>query len=144
MTLVKHAFPNPSFVRSFDDLFTRGSFVPSGRTNWNNTPSVNVKETDAAFHIEMAAPGMNKEDFKIAVKEETLIISSERKSNNEQKTERYTRKEWNYSAFSRKFSLPENINAAEIVAEYENGVLKVILPKVEQKTAENEIEVKIK
>lgn len=144
MTLIKHTYPNPSFVRSFDDLFTRGSFFPTGRMNTGNIPSVNVKETDQAYHIEMAVPGMSKEDFKVAVKEDSLVISSEKKSTSEESNEKFTRKEWSYNSFSRSFSLPETVNREGIQAEYENGVLKVVLPKVEEVIKNKTIEVAVK
>lgn len=144
MTLIKHSYPNPSFVRSFDDLFTRGSFFPTGKLNSGNIPSVNVKETDEAYHIDMAAPGMAKEDFKVTVKEDSLVISSEKKTASEETNEKYTRKEWNYNSFSRSFTLPETVNREGILAEYENGVLKVVLPKMEEVKKNKAIEVTVK
>lgn len=92
-------------------------------------PAVNVKERDDSFEIELTAPGLKKEDFKINIENRMLMISSETKKEEEEKNEKFTRKEFNYSAFSRSFSLPENVTEDDLSAKYENGLLKITLAK---------------
>jgi HSP20 family protein len=93
-----------------------------------------VKETADSYEVEMAAPGMNKEDFKIELDNNTLTISSETKSENEEKDgERYARKEFSYQSFQRSFQLAkEVVDSDNIQARYENGVLKLSIPKREE------------
>ncbi|HTI90792.1 MAG TPA: Hsp20/alpha crystallin family protein, partial [Puia sp.] len=81
--------------------------------------------------VSLAAPGMKKDDFNIDVEGGTLTISAETKEEKEEKDERYTRKEYSYSSFSRSFALPDWVNKEKIDATYENGLLKVLLPKTE-------------
>jgi HSP20 family protein len=121
----------------FDDFFARDLW------NWNSNnnsstdttiPLVNIKETNENFEVEMAAPGMNKEDFKVELDGNVLTITSEKKSENEVKDgERYSRREFSYQSFQRSFQLPkEVVDADKIEAKYENGVLKLVVPKKEE------------
>jgi len=82
--------------------------------------------------LSLAAPGMKKEDFKIDVDGNILTISSEKEENKEDKNKKFTRKEYSYSSFSRSFSLPEEIKQEKINAKYEDGVLKISLPRKEE------------
>jgi len=131
MNLVKrNSLPFPSLV---DEFLKQDWF--GGVQNYGATvPAVNIKETDTAFSLELAAPGKTKEDFAIEIDHNVLTISSEVKSENEQKddTGRYTRREFSYSSFRRAFTLPDSINSDTINATYENGVLHVTLPKKEE------------
>ncbi|MFM2207839.1 MAG: hypothetical protein RL213_1814 [Bacteroidota bacterium] len=102
----------------FDDFF---------RKDW--IPAVNVSETDKSYDIELAAPGLKKEDFHIKVENGVLTISSEKKTEKETKEKNYTRKEFNYSSFSRSFTLPENVKEDGIKASYDNGLLKLNVVK---------------
>ena len=95
-------------------------------------PAVNVSENTKDFKVSVAAPGMKKDDFKIDVEGDMLTISAETKQEKEEKDEKYTRKEYNYSSFSRSFTLPETVNKEKIEATYENGVLQLVLPKTEE------------
>lgn len=99
-----------------------------------NTPAVNVKENDDKFIVEVAAPGMKKEDFEIELNNNLLSISSEVKEENktEDKEEKYTRREFRYASFKRSFTLPESIDNSKIAADYKDGVLKIELPKREE------------
>jgi HSP20 family protein len=92
-------------------------------------PAVNVKELDKVFEIEMAAPGLNKKDFKINIENGMMTIFTEKREEKEEKEENFTRREFNYSSFTRSFNLPENIDPEKIDAKYENGILKVLLNK---------------
>ncbi len=124
----------PIFRSVFDDFFTKDLF------DWNSKhfsdlgstlPSVNVKETERGFNVELAAPGMQKEDFNIELKHNVLTISSEQKDekSEEDYDGRYTRREFNYQSFSRSFTLPENADHSKIEASYDDGVLYVSIPK---------------
>jgi HSP20 family protein len=96
-------------------------------------PSVNVKENENNYEIEVAAPGMKKEDFSIAVENRILTISADIKEEKEAKEDKYTRREFVATSFTRSFSLPENADENNIQAHYENGVLRVNVPKVQEK-----------
>lgn len=124
----------------FDDYFSKDFFDWTNKnfTDFGSTlPSVNIKEVDTAYNIEMAVPGFKKEDFKISLDRNVLTISSEKKEEKEDKNEKFTRREYNYQSFSRSFTLPENSNAENISAEYKDGILKVSIPKKEIKPVEN-------
>jgi HSP20 family protein len=131
MTLVKH---HPYQVNNlFDELFNN---FPA---NWGKEaqqgfaiPPANIHETDDAYHVELSAPGRNKEDFSINVDNGLLTIGYEKKESAEKKEYKTIRKEFSYRSFKRSFSLDEKINTAGIQAKYENGVLLVLLPKKEE------------
>ena len=95
-------------------------------------PSVNITENADAYNVALAAPGLKKDDFKIDVEGAMLTISCEKEDSSEEKDERYTRKEYSYSSFSRSFNLPDEVNSEKIDATYHDGVLKLILPKKEE------------
>lgn len=93
------------------------------------TPSVNVVELANSFRIEVAAPGLEKGDFKLNLDKDLLTINVAREEKNEETGEKFYRREFNYSSFERKFRLPETVNQEGIKASYDNGVLNVSLPK---------------
>ncbi len=95
-------------------------------------PAVNIKEEKDKFVLELAAPGMSKDDFKINLDNNQLTISSERKNEKKEKEDNYTRREFVFSSFSRSFTLPKTINVDKINADYKNGVLSLVLPKKEE------------
>jgi HSP20 family protein len=129
MNLIKrNSVPFPSII----DELLKPDWL-GGIQNFNtNLPAVNIKETDSSFGIELAAPGKTKEDFNIEIDHNVLTISSEVKSEKEETEGKYTRKEFSYSSFRRSFTLPETVNAENINATYENGVLHVSLPKKDE------------
>ncbi len=101
--------------------------------NWDmshDVPAVNVKEDKEAFLIEVAAPGMKKEDFKLEIENGVLTISAVAEERKEEKTEEFRRQEFSYHNFRRSFWLPENVDGDQIMANYENGLLKLRLPKM--------------
>lgn len=98
----------------------------------NYLPATNVVETENGFELELASPGLSKEDFKIDIENNLLTISSEKEINNEHKEKNYTRKEFMVSSFSRSFNLPKTVDLDKIKAEYKDGILKVELPKKEE------------
>lgn len=92
-------------------------------------PAVNVNEKEKEFEIEMAVPGMKKSDFKIETENSTLTISSEKEETSEQKEKDMMRREFNFTSFCRSFNLPENCSEDRISAHYQDGILKVTIPK---------------
>lgn len=130
MALVKFKDSFPSFLDEFfgGDIFSstkNSSFIG------NSLPAVNVKENNTNFQLEVAAPGMKKGDFKIELENNILGISSETREEKTEEEENYTRREFSYSSFRRTFSLPETVNEDDISAKYDNGVLKITIPKKE-------------
>ena len=134
--LAKRNIFYPTFTSLFGDFFdkefsdwTTSNFSPTQTT----LPAVNIKETDDNFEVVMAAPGMNKKDFKINLDDNLLTISSEKENDNEEKNEKYTRREYSYQSFTRSFTLPKNVvDATKISAKYENGELYIEIPKREE------------
>lgn len=122
----------PSFYNIFNDIFSDEVF--NVKPNGSVVPAVNVKEDDGTFSLEVAAPGLNKEDFKVKVDKDILTISSEveNKTEDTDSAGKYTRKEFSYRSFQRSFTLPESVDGDGINAKYENGVLHVSLPKREE------------
>jgi HSP20 family protein len=101
--------------------------------NFLSMPAVNIKNNADAFEIELAAPGLKKEDFNIEVEEDLLKLSVEKKQESEENSENYTRKEFNYSSFHRSFTLPKNIvDKDQVRAVYVDGILKVSIPKLQE------------
>lgn len=104
-----------------------------GTQKWNpSLPKVNIKDHGDGFEIELAVPGMKKEDFNIEVDAEVLTISSETKEEKQEKREQYTRREFFQSSFKRTFALPETVDGSKIDATYVDGILKLTLPKKEE------------
>jgi len=133
MTLVKRNGRSSMTPSIWDNFFNRDLF------NWDNNfantgssiPAVNIKETPESFLVEMAAPGMEKKDFKIELDGSALTISSEKQNESEDREgDNYSRKEFSYHSFYRTFHLPkEVVNADKIQAKYENGLLRLDIPK---------------
>lgn len=92
-------------------------------------PSANVIENDNEFKLELSAPGFDKKDFKVEIQEGMLNISAEKENKTEETKENYRKKEFSYSSIRRSFALPENVKDEKIDAKYENGILKLVLPK---------------
>lgn len=111
------------------DFFGADDFNFDRSITSNVVPAVNVAEDEKKYEIELAAPGMTKEDFKINVEKGMLTISAERKEEKEDKQKNYTRQEYSYLSFSRSFAMPDNAIEDDIKARYENGVLKLEVGK---------------
>lgn len=120
------------FNRQFNPFFGVSDVAPRVTTA---QPAVNVKEDETAFHIEVAVPGFKKEDFAINLLNNRLTISAKQEQK-EEKTEKFTRREFGYTAFERSFQLPKNVDVEQIQAAYTDGILKLDLPKVEVKQPE--------
>ena len=130
MSLIKYNRRNPNqLVRFFDDPFTKAFF---GENNLNR-PAVNVQETEDGYQLEVVAPGRNKDDFKLEVNDQILTVSYEVENNTEEQHKGFTRREYRFDSFKRSFHLDEKIiNDEAISASYQDGILRVILPKREE------------
>ena len=104
-----------------------------------NEPAMNIKETETAYEVELAAPGLSKDDFEVFIDNGYLNIYAEKESNIENREDNYTRKEFNYSSFKRSLMLPDNVKEEEIKATYEEGVLKFNLTKAEKGIESNPV-----
>jgi HSP20 family protein len=135
MTLVRTKTKTNHYPGLFDNLFfpefngwTRGNLISSQPSQ----PKVNIKEGDHLFMLEIAAPGLEKKDFKIQLDQDLLTVSCDKKEENLKEGERYSKREFSYQTFQRAFTLPENIDAEMITADYHNGLLLIQIPKKEE------------
>lgn len=127
----------PSFVNPFNVAAEFGRPVISRYYNsLPSVPAVNVKETEHAFELALAAPGLKKEDLNVRVLKNQLTISYKSENKTDETTEKFTRQEFSTSQFERSFRLPKNVDAEQIKASYTDGILTVELPKVVVKEAE--------
>ncbi|MDX2246436.1 MAG: Hsp20/alpha crystallin family protein [Bacteroidia bacterium] len=131
MTLVKR---NRFFPTTLWDDFLKNDWLDTTPGFNSPLPAVNIKETPENFLLELAAPGMSKDDFKVNLENNVLTISSSKENKHEETNEdgAYTRREFSYSSFSRSFRLPEMVNSEKIEAKYTDGVLYLTLPKREE------------
>ena len=135
---------NRNFFPSFSRIWDDDDFFNRGMLNWDTSnfstsdttlPAVNIKETENSYEVEMAAPGMRKEDFKIELDNNILTISSEKSEESREGNgnERYSRREFSYQSFQRSFTLPkEVVDEDKIEAHYKEGVLQLSIPKKEK------------
>ncbi|CAN5809753.1 Hsp20/alpha crystallin family protein [soil metagenome] len=127
MTLTKHNYRTVNDL--FDEFFRPNTWAKEGTLT---TPPVNIHETNDSYHLELVAPGLNKEDFKVNLEKGLLTISYEKKAEAENKDYKTHRKEFTSTNFKRSFSVDDKINADSIQAKYDNGILKLFLPKKEE------------
>ena len=124
------------FRRGFNLLNSMlDDYIPASKENSFSadfTPAINTREGEFAYHVEVDLPGIKKEDINISVAENKLVISGERKLKEEIKEENYYKVESSFGSFSRSFSLPEEADIEKIHAENQDGVLEVIVPKLEK------------
>jgi HSP20 family protein len=137
MTLIKKS-SSPLMPRFFDDFFTRDLFdwgFDNSTTN-TNIPAVNIIESNDHFNVEMAAPGMSKDDFHIELDGDLLTITSEKEMTDLKEGDRFTRREFSYQSFQRRFRLPKSVvDDSQIKASYKDGVLHIMIPKKEEAKA---------
>jgi HSP20 family protein len=131
MTLIKRF--NSEFPNYFEGFFGKDSsdhfwFPKPG----NTIPSVNILESPEGFEIEIAAPGLEKADFKVNLQNNLLTISSSKSTQDEENAKKYTKKEFSYASFERVFTLPNSVDGEKIEANYSNGILKVSVPKKDE------------
>jgi HSP20 family protein len=128
----------------FDELINTGLSSMLGAGFATNAPQVNILESDEAFTLELAAPGLRKEDFQLNVKDDTLTVSMEEKNTESDTDENYIRREYRFSSFKKSFQLPDSVDQGSIAAGYENGVLQITLPKVKKEERETLRTIEIK
>lgn len=134
MSLIKTKKSGDLFPSLLSDFFDTDRFLSPRwleREFENTIPSVNIRENGKEFSIDLAAPGFSKDQFHVNVEDNVLTVSAEREEEKKDKGERFTRKEFSYNSFSRSFTLPQSVNADKVDAKYENGVLRLTLPKKE-------------
>jgi len=135
MTLVKFnpaknaSSVNPWFTDVFESVFNDSHLTDR---LVSRVPAVNISESDANFQIELAVPGLNKEDFKISVDKNILNISAEKKNENNQDGKKFSKREFSYTSFTRSFTLPDTIDHSKIDAAYVDGILKLTVAKKEE------------
>ncbi len=133
----------PRFSNLFENFFENEFPNLHGGDLFKTPALVNIKDHKDGYKIEVAAPGFKKEDFSVRVEGNVLTLSAETKQETETNEEKYTRKEFNFSSFTRSFTLPRTVEAAKVSATYENGILLVTLPKKEEAKQAATIDIKI-
>lgn len=130
LTKVREMLPASfdDFFKPWNEWFDGGSLLHRTLT----VPAINVTEEKDSYKVTMAAPGMKKDDFKVDVEGNMMTISAATEEEKEEKDKKYTRKEYNYSSFSRSFTLPQEVNKEKIEAKYDNGELTLLMPKKEE------------
>ena len=130
----KALIPGNLFGKFADDFFNRSISDIVGRDFTMNIPSVNIIESENNFSIELAAPGLSKEDFNVSIDKDELLISANKETNSSETAEdkKYTRREYSYASFTRRFRIPEIVEKDGIEAKYENGILYLTLNKTDE------------
>ena len=146
MTLVKfnpekrNSSLMPGFSDVFDSIFNDTFFNDRLTTR---VPAANISETEDHFHVELAAPGLKKDDFKLNLERNVLNVSVEQRSEDNNVQKNYSKREYSYSSWVRSFTLPESANIENIEAQYTDGVLKIDIAKREEaKAVRRQIEIK--
>ncbi|PWG78617.1 Hsp20/alpha crystallin family protein [Pararcticibacter amylolyticus] len=145
MSLVKfNNGKSNALVPGIDDIFEsffNDSFLSDRMIS--RVPAVNICETENEYHIELAAPGLKKEDFKINLDRNMLSVSVEQKPQNAEESKKYNKREFNYTSFVRSFALPDSADNARIEAEYKDGLLSIVVAKKEEaRSVSRQIEIK--
>ncbi len=131
MSLIKvNKSVNNPFNSLVDEFFNSSISELLGAENTITKPAVNIEESDDEIKISVATPGLDKKDIDIQIKNGTVEISGKKEEEHTEESDSFTRREFNFSSFSRSFQLPENIKEEEIAAKYENGVLELAIPKI--------------
>lgn len=127
-----------------DDFFAKdliSSFFSDGADY--SVPAVNIKENENHFEIEVAAPGLSKEDFKVKLEKNILSVTSEKEIKKDEEKENFMRKEFSYNSFCRSFSIPETVDVENIKASHKNGILIIELPKLDEVKTKFNREIKV-
>ncbi|MDR2910049.1 MAG: Hsp20/alpha crystallin family protein [Bacteroidales bacterium] len=109
------------------DFLNSDFFPSSGKTK--SAPSVNIREDEKSYSLDLAVPGMDKKDLKIDINDDVLTVSAESKQETAEEKDGYWKEEFNYSSFCKSFQIPENIDRDKITAGYRDGVISILLPK---------------
>lgn len=123
---------NPRFVNRVFDEFIQTANPARTPQQRSYVPAVNVQETEDNYQLEVVAPGFDKADIKVEVNDGVLLITGEHKTETKDEKDNYTRREFHFANFSRRFTLPETADDAQISATYTNGILNLVLPKKEE------------
>jgi HSP20 family protein len=144
MTLVKFNKPKNTLLPGFNDVFEsifNDTFFNDRMIT--RVPAVNISETEDNYHLELSAPGLKKEDFKLNLDRNVLNISVEKTANQEDDPKNYSKREYSYTSFVRSFTLPESADDSQIDATYTDGVLRIDIAKREEaKAVRRQIEIK--
>ena len=132
----RNAFFPVHFNAFFNEIAKANTFV-------NQNPAVNVAEEDLAYRLEVAVPGLRKEDIDLKIEDETLIISASKEEKTEESKENYTRREFNFNNFERRFELNESIDIENIKADFSEGILSIFLPKIVEEVKETNRKIEI-
>ena len=131
------------FTYLFDEFFTRDFGIDlAPRTH--QTPAVNITEKEDAFYLELVAPGKQKKDFDVELDDDNLTISTNDKNEISESHEQFTRKEFDYASFTRSFQIPETVDTKNIKANYKNGLLSIVLPKLKEAIPEPKKQIEIR
>lgn len=135
MAIIKKSdWPSLASGSWLSDLFDNDRHFDSDWMRRSSVPAVNVRETENGYEIEVAAPGLTKEDFDISTEQRVLTVSSQKQDDKTEKQQNgYTRREFSYTSFSRSFALPEEVNEEDVKATYTDGVLRITLSKSPEK-----------
>ena len=133
----RNAFFPVHFNAFFNEIAKANTFV-------NQNPAVNVAEEDLAYRLEVAVPGLRKEDIDLKIEDETLIISASKEEKTEESKENYTRREFNFNNFERRFELNESIDIENIKADFSEGILSIFLPKIVEEVKETNRKIEIR
>jgi HSP20 family protein len=130
LPIIRHRNLLPNIV---NDFFGKDVF-PDFVEDWTVTssPAVNIIENEDNFEVDVAAPGLKKDDFKIKIENDTLTMSSEKEDSREDKDEHFMRREFSYSKFCRSFTLPDTVDTEHIKASHQDGILHISIPKKEE------------
>jgi HSP20 family protein len=145
MTLVKFGKEQRNNVVNpfFNDVYSllNDSFLNERSATW--TPAVNIAETQNEFEVQLAVPGLKKEDLKINLDKNVLSVSADKKTETVDENKKFTKREYSYNSFSRSFTLPQSADSSKIEADYTDGILKLTIAKKEEaKFQSREIAVK--
>lgn len=144
MSLIRHPFFDETMPSRFNSMFDR--FMQETMGNFyrpsNFVPSCDLVEEEKQWNLHVAVPGMKKDDFKVEINGNLLTVSGERKMEQEDKGQTYHKMETYYGKFSRTFTLPENVKRDAIEAQYNDGILQLVLPKDEQQSSASQIKIK--
>ncbi len=130
----------PIAKNSIFSLFDSPWFIDTG---FQALPAANVIDNEKEYKIDIAAPGLKEEDFNITIKDNTLLVKAEKELEKKEEKDNYIKTEYNYNSFSRLFHLEDNVNDDAVTATYKNGVLELIIPKLEVKAKKNGKQIKV-
>jgi len=145
MTLVKFNNTHKNHLANpfFNDVYSVLNDSLLSNKFATKIPAVNISESTSEFEVELAVPGLKKEDFKISLDKNVLSVSAEKKTETNDETKKFSKREYNYTSFSRSFTLPESADQTKIEADYTDGILKLTIAKKEEaKEQSREISIK--